>query len=344
MDADYTTYHSELNATYFNDKIIWITGASSGIGKALAHFIASLETHNTKLVLSARREAALKEIKNIILQTHNHFKDNDILVLPLDLNNSDANYYTKQYESILKHFDTTNINILINNAGFTMRSSYADFNLSDTLSMLQVNLVSPMILSKLVLDDLKQVNQSPNIQAPSATTPTRNKTPMEKTKAKDEIDATRERGICKAGHIVNVSSVAGRLWPAMRTSYTVTKVGLIGFGYALSHELTVKEEMENVFITSILPGPVATDIDTLAKGKGGTIHGKKDAMIANGMAPLRCAELMCVAISNPDKIKESWVSTQPILNGMYHSYYMPDRFERIMRPKISSWLKKASGY
>ena len=45
--------------TVLADKVIWITGASSGIGKALAQTAAE---QNTKLILSGRRVDALKEI------------------------------------------------------------------------------------------------------------------------------------------------------------------------------------------------------------------------------------------------------------------------------------------
>ena len=45
----------------FSDKIIWITGASSGIGKALA---IELSNQNAKLILSSRNKEALELVKN----------------------------------------------------------------------------------------------------------------------------------------------------------------------------------------------------------------------------------------------------------------------------------------
>ncbi|SDZ95601.1 short chain dehydrogenase [Bizionia paragorgiae] len=43
----------------FNNKVVWITGASSGIGKSLA---ISLSKENCKLILSSRRKTALVEL------------------------------------------------------------------------------------------------------------------------------------------------------------------------------------------------------------------------------------------------------------------------------------------
>ena len=61
----------------FKDQVVWITGASSGIGEALAYAF-SLE--GAKLILSGRREAELERVK----QNCDGSKDR-ILVLPLDL-------------------------------------------------------------------------------------------------------------------------------------------------------------------------------------------------------------------------------------------------------------------
>ena len=46
---------------YFNNKTIWITGASSGIGEALAVHLSKL---NANLILTARRKDELERVKN----------------------------------------------------------------------------------------------------------------------------------------------------------------------------------------------------------------------------------------------------------------------------------------
>ncbi|MDC6470567.1 SDR family NAD(P)-dependent oxidoreductase [Flavobacteriales bacterium] len=61
----------------FNQKTVWITGASSGIGKALAIKFASL---GANLVISSRNEELLKELANSC--------NSNTFILPLDLEKS----------------------------------------------------------------------------------------------------------------------------------------------------------------------------------------------------------------------------------------------------------------
>ena len=342
MDADFTTFHSKLNGSYFDNKIIWITGASSGIGKTLAYHITSLNTKNTKLVLSARRETKLNEIKTDILEKYggnknknknkNNIKPDDIYILPLDLNETDTAYYISQYNSILKHFNTDRIGILINNAGFSMRSSFVDFDIKDTLNMIQVNLVSPIILTKLVLDDMKKNTNRNTNSGVNTSSSNANQLPFSRT-----------------GHIVNISSVSGRLWPATRSSYSVTKAGLVALGYSLSQELSNKDfqnatNMENVYVTSILPGPIATNVDIAAKGKHGEAHLKRDISIQSGLDATRCAQLICIAITNPKRIKESWIGNTTAIAAMYRNYYLPDLYDKTTRNVFGNVLMKDAGY
>ena len=65
----------------FNNKVVWITGASSGIGEALAVAISGL---NARLILSARREEELNRVKG------NCAEGSEVRILPLDLSDADA--------------------------------------------------------------------------------------------------------------------------------------------------------------------------------------------------------------------------------------------------------------
>ena len=154
MDCDWTTWHKRLDKSYFKDKIIWITGSSSGIGKQLAQYLASLNV-GVKLILSARTESKLQQVKQELLNKY----QTEIYVLPMDLSETDIIYYQSKYNSVLKQFDVSSIDILINNAGVGMRSAFLDFNAKDAVNMLQVNLVSPILLTKLVLTDMVKDNK-----------------------------------------------------------------------------------------------------------------------------------------------------------------------------------------
>jgi len=120
-------------------KIIWITGASSGIGEALVHECAK---HQTKLILSARRE---EELKRVAKQAN--LKEGTYLILPFDLaDTSKASEYTQQ---IIEKFGT--IDILINNGGQSQRSESIDTTNETERRLFEINYFSAVNLSKAVL-------------------------------------------------------------------------------------------------------------------------------------------------------------------------------------------------
>lgn len=125
-----------MNVTY---KIIWITGASSGIGEALVHECAK---HQTKLILSARRE---EELKRVAKQAK--LKEDDYLIIPFDLaDTSKAKEYAQQ---IIQKFGT--IDILINNGGQSQRSEATNTTNETERRLFEINYFSAVNLSKAVL-------------------------------------------------------------------------------------------------------------------------------------------------------------------------------------------------
>jgi short-subunit dehydrogenase len=122
-----------------HSKIIWITGASSGIGKELAMQLAS---QRNRLVLSARNVEALKEIS---LQCES--RGSETLVLPLDLENSAA--FAPAVEEVIKRFG--GIDILINNGGISQRSLAAETPIEIDRKMMEINYFGTVGLTKTVL-------------------------------------------------------------------------------------------------------------------------------------------------------------------------------------------------
>ena len=113
-----------------------ITGASSGIGKDMAKYLAS---KNIDLILVARRKKILEELKK-------ELKVN-VKIIDLDLEKKDNVY--KLYD-LCKN---DNIDILINNAGFGLFGDFKDTDLNRELEMINVNITAPHILTKLFLKD-----------------------------------------------------------------------------------------------------------------------------------------------------------------------------------------------
>ncbi|HMN89911.1 MAG TPA: SDR family oxidoreductase [Saprospiraceae bacterium] len=122
----------------FKDKVIWITGASSGIGEHLAYALAE---QGAKLILSSRNEKELNRVK------HNCHTTNEILVLPLDV--SDFESLPKKTAQAVAHFGV--IHILINNAGVSQRALAADTRFEVDQTIIHVNYLGQVALTKSVL-------------------------------------------------------------------------------------------------------------------------------------------------------------------------------------------------
>jgi len=122
----------------YQNQVIWITGASSGIGKALA---AELAREGAKLVLSARKVEVLEELKNTLPNAAVH------LVLPLDLEHSE------NFEALAKEvYEVMGaIDVLINNGGMSQRSGVGETSLEVDRRIMEVNFFGNVALTKAVL-------------------------------------------------------------------------------------------------------------------------------------------------------------------------------------------------
>jgi short-subunit dehydrogenase len=123
----------------FKDKVVWITGASSGIGEALAKAFAK---ENAKLILSARRTDELERVKKDC-----GLNNENCLILPLDL--SDTTAIDKKTNEALAKF--SRIDVLVNNGGISQRSLGKDTPLEIDRKIMEVNFFGQVALTKSVL-------------------------------------------------------------------------------------------------------------------------------------------------------------------------------------------------
>lgn len=126
----------------FGRTVVWITGASSGIGAALA---AQLAQRGSALVLPARDTRALEKVRDECIG--NGAKPENIMVLPLDVLDFDA--MGDKTAEVVKRFGR--IDLLLNNAGVSQRSACVDTDFSVYRQMLDINVLGPIALSKAVL-------------------------------------------------------------------------------------------------------------------------------------------------------------------------------------------------
>ncbi len=126
------------------DKVIWITGASSGIGEALTY--AFLREKAT-IIISARREEELNRVAK-----HPTNSSNSVYVLPLDLEHT--NDVQKKVDEIVQRFGR--IDILINNGGIGHRTKAINTSTEIDRKVMEINFFGTINLTKAVARQMQK--------------------------------------------------------------------------------------------------------------------------------------------------------------------------------------------
>jgi len=188
------------------DKVIVITGGSSGIGYSTAKALAK---KGAKIVAGARRLDRLETLKKEITDD-----GGEIIICETDVTKkSDCDNLVKQ---AIDKYGT--VDVLINNAGLMPLSFVKSLKIDEWDRMIDVNIKGVLYCTAAVVPTM-----------------------VEK----------------KSGHIVNISSVAGRVVFPAGSVYCATKHAVSAFSEGLRQELSVRK---NIRITSIEPGVVQTEL------------------------------------------------------------------------------------
>jgi short-subunit dehydrogenase len=127
----------------FAHKVVWITGASSGLGAALAQAFAE---QDAQVVLTARRVEALEQIRQTLKHPERH------VVVAADISNeADVRH---AYAQVLQQ--KGRIDYLINNAGLSQRALIADTTMQTERAIMEIDYFSQVFLSKTVLPTFLQ--------------------------------------------------------------------------------------------------------------------------------------------------------------------------------------------
>ena len=253
-------------------KVVWITGASSGIGEALARELAG---RGARLILSARRTGRLEELRAGLPRAGDH------LVLPLDLADAAA-LPAAAAEALCQRGQ---IDVLVHNGGVSQRALAKDTALEVDRRIFEVNFFGTVALTKAVL---------PSMLAR------------------------------RAGHLVVVSSLVGRVGTPLRSSYAASKHALHGFFDSLRAEVF----REGIRVTLICPGFVRTEVSLQALTGDGTPQGTMDRAQQHGMAPAACAARIARAVErgrNEVLIGGRERFAVPLMR------FAPDLFHRVVR-------------
>ncbi len=122
----------------FKNKVFWITGSSSGIGKSLA---IELSNYGVNLILSSRNKKSLEEVKKLCNASSN------VKVLPLDLENYSE--MSLKVDEAVSYFGK--IDFLINNGGVSQRSLVKDTDILVDKRLMDINYLGTVALTKAVL-------------------------------------------------------------------------------------------------------------------------------------------------------------------------------------------------
>ncbi len=129
---------------HFKDKVVWITGASSGIGAELA---LQLSFQKAKLILTARNKEMLDQVQQKCLQQTLYCK-----IVVADLSKEEE--AEKSVITALEQFDR--IDIVFLNAGITQRSLAFETDTSVYRSLMNINFFAAVIITQKLFPYFKQ--------------------------------------------------------------------------------------------------------------------------------------------------------------------------------------------
>lgn len=119
-----------------------ITGASSGIGKEIARYLAE---QGYDLIIASRSTEKLYELRDELSDVH-------VRVITIDLSREQDAY------DLYEHLKDEKIDYLVNNAGFGVYGKFSEVSLEDEMRLIHTNVCAVHILTKLYLKDMMQRN------------------------------------------------------------------------------------------------------------------------------------------------------------------------------------------
>ena len=239
------------------DKVVVVTGASSGIGYETALTLAKA---GAKVAAGARRTDKLE-----YLQKEIHGSDGEILIETLDVTKKeDCNLFIN---NVIRKWNR--IDILINNAGIMPLSFFKNLKINEWEQMIDVNLKGVLYCTAAVIPNM--INN-------------------------------------KSGHIINISSVAGRIIFPAGSVYCATKHAITAFSEGLRQELS---QRYNIKVTCIEPGVVATDLPNTITDK--SLEGFIESV--RKMEALQAADIanaIVYAVDSPRYVNVNEILLRPI--------------------------------
>jgi NADP-dependent 3-hydroxy acid dehydrogenase YdfG len=239
------------------DKVILITGASSGIGFSTA---LTLSKAGATIVAGARRLDRLENLKKAVEE-----QNGKILINRLDVTNKES--CTQFTNSAINEYKR--IDVLINNAGLMPLSFVKNLKIDEWDRMVDVNIKGVLYSTASVI---------PHMLAN------------------------------KSGHIVNVSSIAGRIVFPAGSVYCATKHAVTAFSEGLRQELS---QRSNIRVTCVEPGVVDTELNNTITDS--SLQGFIETV--KKMQPLQAQDIanaILYAIDSPNHVNVNEIMIRPV--------------------------------
>jgi len=128
----------------------------------------------------------------------------------------------------------------------------------------------------------------------------------------------------KEGHIVTISSIAGKMGVPMRSAYSAAKHAVIGFMDVLRAEL----HNDNIKVMTVTPGSVQTNISVNALEGDGKRHDEIDPLIANGIPVDICVQKIINGIKS--ETNELLIAKGKERVAVYLRRFYPDMLFKMM--------------
>ncbi|KAL0020618.1 hypothetical protein WJX79_000684 [Trebouxia sp. C0005] len=331
-DADLSLWTKRLPPKdAFEDQVVWITGASQGLGEELAHYFAS---HGARLILSSRKEEQLQRVKAECIGKH---APDGIKVLPFDLIGPPEELQQAAADAV-QAFPDASLDYLIHNAGASQHALAEDTSPDVTQKLFQLNTLAPINLTQALLPHI--LNSKPPSQ-PADSGPSQspgNRTgphslPLPTSQSQgdpaDPHAALPASGPARQCHIVVVGSMAGKVPSPGQSVYSGCKTALMGYFASLQTELSTR----GVTVTICCPGPVATGSPeqprAIYNGTGLITTSSSDKGSSKRMSPPRVAELIGKATYH--RVDECWIARHPVLLMGYLMQYFPSLGLAVMK-------------
>jgi dehydrogenase/reductase SDR family protein 7 len=250
------------------NKTVWITGASSGIGKGLA---LALSKKGCKLILSGRNMTELEKVKALCPQS-------EILAFDLADYKSAPQHAAKAIE-LFGHVD-----LLINNGGISQRSLLIETDIEVDKKLMEVDYLGTIALTKAILPHF----------------------------------VSR-----KSGHFATVTSIMGKFGSPYRSGYCGAKHALHGFFDVLRME----HDRDNVGVTILCPGFVATNVAKNALTGDGSQQQTDDNATQNGLPVDEFAKRAIRAIESAKH--EAYIGRSEI-RGVYLKRFFPKLLHKVV--------------